>query len=110
METEIFVPDSLRSAGRELRAGFSAPVKNLPKRTFVRAWCAIAYLFPGLHPDGYEDAESGWPRVLRPFAEEAWRRADTDEINECELYPCGAQWAGLYDQMTSHTDLETEHR
>src|SRR2546430_2032329 len=30
-----------------------------------RAWCAVAYAFHGLHPDGYEDADSGWPRVLK---------------------------------------------
>jgi len=26
-----------------------------------RAWSSAACLFPGLHPDGFEDADSGWP-------------------------------------------------
>jgi len=39
----------------------------------------------GLHPDGFEDAESGWPRVLRRFAAEAWRRAEADELDDAEL-------------------------
>ena len=85
-------------------------LERLPKPTFVRAWCAIAYLFPGLHPDGYASADSGWPRVLRRFAAEAWRRADAGELADEELYACDAQWSGLYDRMTSHTTEETERR
>ena len=54
-------------------------LERLSKPTFVRAWCAIAYLYPGLHPDGFADAESGWPRALRRFAAEAWRRAEAGE-------------------------------
>ncbi len=55
----------------------AGPLEQLPKSSFVRAWSSIAYLFPGLHPDGFEGAESGWPHVVRRFAAEAWRRADT---------------------------------
>lgn len=62
----------------------------------------MAYLFPGLHPDGYEDADRGWPPVLKRFAAEAWRRADARELSDEELYYCDAQWSGLYDRM--HTD------
>ena len=53
--------------------------------TFLRAWCAVAYAFPGLHPDGYEDEGSGWPRALRRFAAEAWRRAGAGELSDEEL-------------------------
>jgi hypothetical protein len=76
---------------------------------FVRAWCSVAYLFPGLHSDGFEDADSGWPRVLRRFAAEAWRRAQTGEIEDDELYPSDAYWAGLYDRMVVHLP-EEDHR
>ena len=76
----------------------------------MRAWCAIAYLHPGLHPDGYESADSGWPRVLRRFAAEAWRRADAGELADEELYVCDAQWSGLYDRMFLHLPDETERR
>jgi hypothetical protein len=37
-----------------------------------------------LHPDGYEDSESGWPPILKRFAAEAWRRAEAGEL--VELY------------------------
>ena len=63
-----------------------------------------------LHPDGFEDDESGWPRVLKTFAEEAWRRADFGRLSDDELYCSDAQWAGLYDRMSSHTPDETERR
>ena len=77
-------------------------------RNFLRAWCAVAYAFPGLHPDGYEDERSGWPRALRRFAAEARRRAEAGELSA--LYPCAAQWAGLYDRMIERKEDETGHR
>jgi hypothetical protein len=82
----------------------------MPKPDFVRAWCSLAYLFPGLHPDGIEDADSGWPRTLKRFAAQAWRRAESGELADEELYPCDSQWSGLYDRMTNHTLEETERR
>ena len=89
---------------------FPAALEQLPKPDFLRAWCAVAYAFPGLHPDGYEAAGSGWPRVLKRFAAEAWRRADAGELADEEPYPCDAQWSGLYDRMHTHEDAETARR
>ena len=86
MKSYIYIPNSLRSAGRHLRLALTGSLERLPKPAFVRAWCAIAYLYPGLHPDGYESADSGWPRVLRRFAAEAWRRADGGQLTDNELY------------------------
>jgi hypothetical protein len=110
MKTISHVPNSLRSAGRELRLSLVQPLEQLPRERFVRAWSAVAYLFPGLHPDGYEDAESGWPLVLRRFAAEAWRRAVADELADEELYPSDAQWSGLYDRMHTHEPDEMKRR
>lgn len=110
MKSAIYVPDSLRSAGHQIRLALAAPLEYAPKAKFVRAWCSLAYLFPGLHPDGFDDSDSGWPRTLKVFAAEAWRRADAGELADDELYPCDAQWSGLYDRMTNHTSEETERR
>ena len=110
MKSYIYIPNSLRSAGRHLRIALTDSLERLPKPAFVRAWCAIAYLHPGMHPDGYESADSGWPRVLRRFAAEAWRRGETGESSDDELYPADAQWCGLYDRIFPHTAEEMERR
>jgi hypothetical protein len=76
----------------------------------LRAWSSVAYLFPGLHPDGFEDADSGWPRVLKRFAAEAWRRAEAGELADEELYCSDAAWCGLYDRMHQHKPDEMVRR
>jgi hypothetical protein len=110
MKNAIYIPNRLRSAARQLRLALKQPLSELPHDTFVSAWCSVAYLFPGLHPDGFEDADSGWPRVLKRFAAEAWRRADAGELADEELYPSDAQWSGLYDRMFPHTADEIKRR
>jgi hypothetical protein len=110
MKNVTYVPDSLQSAGREIRLALAAPLSGASKISFVRAWSSVAYLFPSLHPDAFEEDDSGWPRAVKPFASEAWRRADAGELNEDELYASDAQWAGIYDRMTSHTHEETARR
>jgi hypothetical protein len=86
MKSSIYIPRSLAAAGRHLRRGFACPVEKLSKTDFIRAWCSLAYLYPGLHPDGFEHPDSGWPRALKRFAAEAWRRVDIGEITDNELY------------------------
>lgn len=110
MKSVIYIPKSAKDAGTQIRNALATPLDQLPKASFVRVWSSIAYLFPGLHPDGFEDAESGWPRVLRRFAAEAWRRADGGKLNDDELYASDAQWSGLYDQMKNHTPDELQRR
>ena len=110
MENNIYVPGCLRDAGKALRIALQYDVAEVSAAEFVRAWCSIAYLFPGLHPDGYESADSGWPQKLKPLAAEAWRRAELGELSDEELYPSDAQWAGLFDRMLVHMPDETERR
>jgi hypothetical protein len=110
MKSHIYIPESKKEAAENLRRSLAHPLPQLPKTDFVRAWSSIAYLFPGLHPDGFEDADSGWPRVLRRFAAEAWRRAEAGELDDAELYPADAQWSGLYDQIKNPTPEETSRR
>ena len=110
MSALYFIPSSLREAGQTLRIGLQSPVANLSKREFVNTWSSIAYLFPGLHPDGFDDIDSGWPCVLKCFAADAWRRAEAEELDEQELYASDAQWAGIYDRMTEHTEAESVRR
>lgn len=96
--------------GHELRLAFRQPLNEHSRETFLRILNGVACLFPGLHPDGFEAAESGWPPVLKRFAAEAWRRADAGELTDTELYCCDAQWCGLYDRMHTHEPDEIDRR
>lgn len=60
--------------------------------------------------NGFDHRDGGWPRVLKRFAAEAWRRADAGQLAEEELYACDAQWSGLFDRMVLHLPEETERR
>jgi hypothetical protein len=110
MKSHIYIPESKREAASKLRLAFSRPLETLTKMDFIRAWSSIAYLFPGLHPDGYEETGSGWPRVLHRFAAEAWRRAEAGELDDAELYPSDAQWSSLCDQIKNPTPDEINRR
>lgn len=110
MNALLYVPESKRKAAEVLRASISEDLGSLAKQRFLRTWCAIAYLFPGLHPDAYEDAASGWPRVLKRFAAEAWRRAQAGELSEEELYPSDAAWCGVCDGQAALTSDESRRR
>lgn len=110
METIIFIPNNLREAAEHIRRAISMPLDSLEKRAFVCAWSSVAYLFPGLHPDGFEAEGSGWSTALKRFAAEAWRRAENGELADGELYCSDAQWAGLCDQLDGLELEESERR
>ncbi len=110
MKTITHVPNSIRAAGQEVRLALAQRPEALSHEQFVRAWSAVAYLFPGLHPDGFDAAESGWPRVLKRFAAEAWRRAEAGELADEELYPSDAAWSGICDRLHTHMPEEVERR
>ena len=82
----------------------------LSQVVFGRLSWQVFSSIPVLHPDGFEETDSGWPRALKQFAAEAWRRADAGELEDDELYACNAQWSGLYDRMFPHTTVEIERR
>jgi hypothetical protein len=104
----------------------SLPATAVRGRVELLAFCVATsdiddYQVPGQHADynnasfrvragDYDDAESGWPPILKRFAAEAWRRADASELADEELYPSDAQWSGLYDRMFPHTAEEMERR
>jgi len=106
----VFIPKSNESAMRELNSTSGLPIEVLTKAQFVRAWCALCYLNPSLHPDDFDAPDSGWPENSERYAIEAWRRLEAGELADEELYPSDATWAGLYDQMHTHTSQETARR
>jgi DNA (cytosine-5)-methyltransferase 1 len=105
-----------------VRAAEDKSLQAVASESFLQGWYAIAFLYPGLHPDGALEhgehvtrdveevpeisrieprllapkyAQSGWPVVLGPVAEEAWRRFDAGELREAEFYPSDATIAGM---------------
>ena len=110
MDRNTLVPSNRIQAKQLLRKCLAAAPQALPTEDFTALWSTIAYLYPGLHPDSFFDEKCGWPRRLRPFAEEAWRRFDAGKISTEELYPSDAQWAGVYDRMLLHTQDDTLRR
>lgn len=82
MKSNILIPSNLRCAGQELRRVFKSRLPDLSTPEFIRAWCCIAYTFPQLHPDDFDAPDTNWPRALRPFAIELWRRVELGELGE----------------------------
>lgn len=110
MRTCVWIPSSIESATRELESTFDQPLDVLPKLEFIRAWCALSYLNPSLHPDDFDVPGSGWLENFKRYAVEAWRREQAGELVDEEMYPSDAAWAGLYDQMHTHCEQETARR
>jgi len=94
---------------------FLRNITQLPKVEFLKAWWAVGYLHPNLHPDAAMDngkavsrgtkrgvsfvlepvyVRSGWPVELIPIAQEARRRFDNKLLIEDEYYCSVAVMAG----------------
>jgi hypothetical protein len=110
MHRGFYIPDSVDTARRWVRSGLAPPAVSLSSGDFVRVWCSLFYLFPGLHPDGLGEPGDEWPGQFRALGAEAWRRAAAGEISEEQLYPSDAQWCGICDRMYRLTSDETERR
>lgn len=92
-------------------------LRRTPREEFLRAWHALLWLLPELHPDsaldhGEEVVEtcaftdplplldrrflrSGWPVALELVGREAWRRFEIGELSDETFYCVAAQVAGL---------------
>lgn len=97
-------------------------LRQISNEDFKKGWYSIGFLYAGLHPDsvlehGEEVAyeadcspeirqldsrlcapryvQSGWPLVLAPIAEEAWRRYEAAELAHAEFYCSEAVIAGM---------------
>ena len=120
---------ALQSTIDEARACLTEILDFAPKQLrrvdtdkLKKAWFAISFLYPDLHPDAALDHgettsrtptkeipiapieprllaphydRSGWPVVLAPIAREAWRRFRSSELQHNEFYCSEAQIAGI---------------
>ena len=85
MNDMIYIPPSPRAAEKHLNAALAADLENLSKSDFMKAYCSLAYLNPGFHPDGMDDWDG--PKDILKIGREAWRRTEAGELSENELYP-----------------------
>ena len=89
----IYIPPSCKVAERHLKAALRKPLERLTKKEFMKAYCSVAYLFPGFHPDSWDEWEG--PPEIKPLLGEAWRRAGEGELTDNELYPYQASKARI---------------
>lgn len=107
---------------RLVRAADRKLLRKVPPEEFKRGWYSVGFLYAGLHPDSAlehgselscetEDipeirkveprllapyyAQSGWPVILAPVADEAWRRYEAEELKDDEFYCSEAVVAGM---------------
>ena len=79
-------------------------IRTADHNTFLKGWKAVAFLYPGLHPDGFNSPDSGWTDELKPIAADAFRRADAGTLADDELYP----WRDCKDGVR-HFVFHMEH-
>ena len=93
MRNGIYIPPSEKSAKKHLERALAAKLERLPKGDFMKAYCSLAYRYPGFHPDGIENWNG--PQEILRVAREAWRRAEAGELSDNELYPYQASKAAI---------------
>jgi DNA (cytosine-5)-methyltransferase 1 len=121
-----------------VRATDDKRLRQVPTSIFKRGWYSIGFLYAGLHPDSALEhgkelstdvddlpeirkieprllapyyVQSGWPVVLAPVVEEAWRRYETDALKEEEFYCSEAVVAGMCSRSNELADeVRTERQ
>lgn len=89
----LYIPPSAEAAERHLKGALEQSVESLGHRDFLNAYCSVAYLYPGFHPDDWELWEG--PTEIKPLLAEAWRRAEAGLLTDNELYPYQATKAPI---------------
>ncbi|GAA5119357.1 hypothetical protein JIN84_21785 [Luteolibacter yonseiensis] len=82
------IPGNRAEAHLCVSAAVIVGVRICDTHTFLKAWWAIAWLYPGFHPDDYRQSED--VPYSKEFTEEAFRRAEIGEIKDDVLYAAEA--------------------
>jgi len=124
IQWSALIPSSPEVATKTLSQWVNADSKAMArasKKELLKAWNALAYLFPGLHPDdglhnrdsiccspelpwGLPDSlrkyyeQNGWPIALVGLLDELWSRYEKGEFNDEEFYCANAAKAGIMKQ------------
>ena len=107
--------DAIAHLEKFIESLFLRPITKVTKNEFLKAWWAVGFLHPNLHPDAAFDSgkalskgprrgvsfvleplyiRSGWPVELIPVAHEARRRFVAGLLTEDEYYCSAAVIAG----------------
>ncbi|MCB1129700.1 MAG: hypothetical protein KDN05_01130 [Verrucomicrobiae bacterium] len=89
------IPRGEADARVRLAALTSVDIGLASRARFLQGWHALFWLFPGLHPDGFDEDWVGEFEAYRPLAAEAFKRAEAGELTDGELYPTDAAQARL---------------
>jgi hypothetical protein len=84
-KTFIYLPQSFEAAHNLINNALKEPLEKVCRREFLMAYCSVAYLYGGFHPDDWQLWDG--PAEVKLFAAEAWRRFKANEITDNELYP-----------------------
>lgn len=87
MNDLLFFPESEAKAEGILFNAELCALSSMKLNDFMRIWCSVVYLNPGLHTDNFHDPDYECEPFVRYVLEEVWRRADSGEIQDDELYP-----------------------
>jgi hypothetical protein len=93
-----------------LASAFASNPSEMSNANLLKAWCAVVYLHPEIHPDDFDESNNDWPEDVKIIAGEVWRRYDKNEVDDEDVYQSDVAWAGVYDLMSSHTAEETKRR
>ena len=82
-----FIPANHADAYQRIGFAVVEGIRETSDTSFLRAWWALCWLHPSLHPDDHDE----WPHASwREFSTEAFRRAKAGTIRDHELYPAEA--------------------
>ena len=95
MKARLFYPESVERAEIICRDVDEYELGKLSTTDFMRVWCSVVYLNPGLHTDNFHDPEYNCVTYVHSVLAEAWRRSDAGELTEEELYPASIIHARL---------------
>lgn len=101
MTKTLFYPDSVKVAEAICAGTDSRKLPNLSKQDFLRVWCSVVYLNPGLHTDNYHDPDYQCAPDIRDVLGEVWRRADAGMLTDEELYPSAVIHARLQHSVAA---------
>ncbi len=80
-------------------------LQGIKDQSLIKGYHQIFEQHPGLHPDGFDDPESGWTDELKPICAEMWRRVelDTSEVNEEHMYYINKAFRKLVKESANKT-------